>query len=63
MNLEILQYSYWEHFKAAKELSFIFPPEHEKRILLQSEIDKLIVQIQNVKPKNELLCGKGQNIA
>lgn len=46
IRLEILQYSYWEHFKAVKELALIFPPDHFKRILLQKEIDKILLQIK-----------------
>lgn len=59
IELEILQYSYWEHFKAAKDLSFILPIEHEKRVSLQNEINKISVQIKNVQPIEKLQCGVG----
>jgi len=39
--LEILNYSYLEHFKLAKDLSFIFPIDHPKRLLLQEEIENI----------------------
>jgi len=53
VELEILKYSYWEHFKAAKDLSFIFPPEHEKRVLLQNDIDKLLSKIKLISQQGE----------
>lgn len=46
IRLEILQCSYWEHFKAAKELALIFPPEHHRRIALQDEINKILDEIK-----------------
>lgn len=45
IELEILQYSYWEHFKAGKDLAFIFPPEHPKRIQLEKTINDLLDKI------------------
>jgi len=30
IKIEILQYSYWEHFKALKDISLILPIEHPK---------------------------------
>ncbi len=44
---DILQFSYWEHFKKAKDISHIFPPEHPNRIELQSVMDDLILKITN----------------
>lgn len=46
IELEILQYSYWEHFKAAKELSHIFPPEHPKRISLSKATEEILLRIK-----------------
>lgn len=39
--LEILQFSYWEHFKAAKDLSLIYPPEHQKRVALEKALNEI----------------------
>ena len=61
IKLEILQYSYWEHFKAAKDLSFILPIEHPKRVELQNTINSLIVEIKTVQPGDEVQCGVGKN--
>jgi len=38
---EILQSSYWEHFKAAKDLALILPLNHPKRIKIENEVNKL----------------------
>jgi len=48
IKLEILQYSYWEHFKAYKELALILLVGHPKRVALQTEIDKLLIEIKNI---------------
>lgn len=47
--LEILQYSYWEHFKAAKDLALVLPVEHTKRVDLQKSMDEILVEIEKVK--------------
>lgn len=60
IELEILQYSYWEHFKAAKDLSFILHIEHPKRVELQNTINSLIVEIKNVQPIEKRMCGVGR---
>ncbi len=45
IEFELLQYSYWEHFKAAKDLALILPPEHPKRIQLEKTINELLDKI------------------
>ena len=47
LEIEILQYNYWEHFKAAKDLALVLPIDHPKRIALQKTIDELILQINS----------------
>lgn len=42
---EILRFSYWEHFKAAKELALIFPPDHPKIIGLNKSINEILEKI------------------
>lgn len=42
---EILNFSYWEHFKKAKDLSMIYPPDHPERVLLQQVMDEMILKI------------------
>lgn len=32
IKIELLEYSYWEHFKALKDMSLILPLDHPKRV-------------------------------
>ena len=45
IQLDILRFSYWEHFKAAKELSQVYPPEHPRLIQITKVMNDLIIQI------------------
>ncbi|KKN59952.1 hypothetical protein LCGC14_0537020 [marine sediment metagenome] len=36
---EILKYSYWEHFKRAKELSLVLPLNHPERVAIEKEMN------------------------
>ena len=45
IELELLQYSYWEHYKFAKDLSFVLPLKHPKRVKIEREINKIQQQI------------------
>jgi hypothetical protein len=49
IKLQILEYSYWEHFKALKDISLILPITHPKRILLDNEVNKLQKEIHDLK--------------
>ena len=46
---EILQQSYYEHFKTAKDLAHVFPPDHPKRVKLQIAIDEILIKINKLK--------------
>ena len=48
IELEILQYSYWEHFKKAKDLALVLPVNHPERLQLQAAIDGLLAEINNI---------------
>jgi hypothetical protein len=50
--LEILEYNYWEHFKALKEMSLILPLKHPRRLELESEVNKLQKEINDLKRSN-----------
>lgn len=41
MNNDILLFSYWEHFKAAKDIALVYPVDHPKRVALEVELQKL----------------------
>lgn len=49
IELEILEYSYWEHFKYAKDLALILPIGHEKRLRLDKEMNIMITKIHKLK--------------
>ena len=51
IKLEILNYSYWEHFKLAKDLALILPLDHPRRQLLEKEMTDLLKQIHQIKNK------------
>ena len=51
IELEILQASYWEHFKFAKDLSLYLPIDDKKRINIEKEMNDLITKI-NLKKEN-----------
>jgi len=49
--LEILNSSYWEHFKFAKELAGYLDLRHPKRVELEIEINKMLIQIRELNAK------------
>lgn len=49
IKLELLQYSYWEHFKSAKDLALVLPLNHPKRNALERELNKIQKDIQKLK--------------
>ena len=48
IELEILQASYWEHFKQAKELSLYLPISNSRRRALEREITKMQIRIKEL---------------
>lgn len=51
--IEILKFSYWEHFKFAKDMSHIYPPEHVKMKELQGTINDIAAEIKQLTDENE----------
>ena len=49
LELEILQYSYWEHFRFAKDISLILPLNHPKRVVLDKELNEMMNRIHEIK--------------
>jgi hypothetical protein len=47
--IEILEYSYWEHFRYAKDIALILPIEHPKRKKVEDELNKLQKRLQELK--------------
>jgi hypothetical protein len=52
--LEILEYNYWEHYKHAKDLSFVLPITDKKRVDLEIELNKMLIEINELKNNNRL---------
>lgn len=52
--LEILLYNYWEHFKYAKDLHLILPLGHQKRVVLDKELNKMITRIHEINKELKL---------
>jgi hypothetical protein len=51
IRLEILEYSYWEHFKMAKDMAMILPIDHPRRKKVEKEMNELQKEIQKIKSK------------
>lgn len=51
--MEILAASYWEHFKAAKDLALYLPINHPKRIKVEQALNELQVKLNKNKAINE----------
>lgn len=49
--LLILEFNYWEHFKAAKDLALIYPLNHPKRLVVEKSLNELQVEIN--RPKDD----------
>ena len=49
IELEILEASYWEHFKVAKDLALYLPLKHPKRVKIENEINKMLKRIHQLK--------------
>jgi len=49
IKLEILEYNYWECFKAAKDLALVLPLDHPKRKATESQMEDIRREIQKIK--------------
>ncbi len=49
IEIEILEYNYWEHFKHAKDLGLILPIGHPKRLAIESELKIITNKIHKLK--------------
>ena len=47
IEIEILEYNYWEHFKHAKDLGLILPLGHPKRVAIENELNRIREYIVN----------------
>jgi hypothetical protein len=53
IRFEILNFSYWEHFKAAKDLSLVLPPEHPRRAKIDQDMNDILKEMQSISPKHK----------
>jgi hypothetical protein len=53
IRLEILEYSYWEHFKMAKDIALVLPIDNPKRKKLEKEVNKMATEINEIKQKQK----------
>lgn len=49
IELQILEFNYWEHFKHAKDLAFILPLDNPKRISIEKSLNDLQSKISILK--------------
>jgi len=52
IKIEILEYSYWEHFKAMKDISLILPLTHPKRVKIENALEDILCQLKKLKNEN-----------
>lgn len=53
ISLEILEYSYWEHFKFAKDLALVLPLKHPKRVAMENKVNELAKELHELKSKTK----------
>lgn len=55
IKIELLNYSYWEHFKMLKDISLVLPMNHPKRIKIEISMNEILSQIKIFKEENNIL--------
>lgn len=54
IKLEILESSYWEHYKMQKDLAMFLPLKHPKRVALEEATAELLKKINAVRDNDKL---------
>ena len=49
IEIEILEYSYWEHFKMAKDIALILPIDDPKRKNIEEELNSIQKKLHELK--------------
>lgn len=49
IEIEILESSYWEHFKYAKDMALYLPIKHPKRIKINNEMNIILKRLHELK--------------
>ena len=51
--MELLLYSYWEHFAMAKSLEKVLPLGHPKRVRMEKEINVIAAEMEELRKLEE----------
>ena len=49
LEIQILEYNYWEHFKSAKDMAMVLPLNHPRRVAVEKEMNLLQERIRSLK--------------
>lgn len=52
--LEILQASYWEHFKRAKELALYLPLKNPTRVAVEAELNNIVIKLDHLQKDDKV---------
>lgn len=47
--IEILEYNYWEHFKALKDIALILPINNPKRLEIEKHTNEILKKLNELK--------------
>lgn len=50
---EILEASYFEHLKGAKDLAMYLPLKHPRRVAIENEINVMVEKLNKLRTSNE----------
>lgn len=53
LELQILEYNYWEHFKHAKDIAMILPIDHPKRLEVEKSLNNIQSRISEIKKESQ----------
>lgn len=53
LRLEILSYSYWEHFKMEKDLAHVLPLDHPKRKKMHEHSTEILTEIHKMQKEEK----------
>lgn len=53
IKLDILNQSYWEHYKLARDIGHIYDIGHPKRIEIEKALNELLVDVNTLQEKKK----------
>ena len=54
IEMELLLYSYWEHYGMAKSLEKVLPLGHPKRVRMEKEINIIAAEMEELRKREKL---------